>query len=266
MIGKGIRGGFKVTGEPSRSPTTRSWPQATRGLQALRQDPDRRADRQDHASSSPRSRPATSRRPRRSSRSPAPTGSASSRSRRSSATSTRRSTPARPTWRRARSGPASTRSRRTLGHQGRQQVTARPPTSCSPTSRRSWTSPTPRSCRRCNLANGAKELLDEVATGKITGEEDTFSHTDLWDFEANLEGSRAAIAALRPVIEERDAAPGQDARRKFAAAEAELDKHRNGDGWKLHNELSEADAQGARRLDQRAGRADQQGRPAGRAK
>ena len=56
------------------------------------------------------------------------------------------------------------------------------------------------------LANGAKELLDEVATGKITGEEDRYSHTDLWDFDANLEGSKAAIAALRPVLEERDPA------------------------------------------------------------
>ncbi|GAB3863109.1 iron uptake system protein EfeO [Dactylosporangium cerinum] len=92
-----------------------------------------------------------------------------------------------------------------------------------------------------NLANGAKELLDEVATGKITGEEDTFSHTDLWDFAANLEGSRAAIAALRPVIAEKDAALAKTLEDKFAAAQAELDKHRNGDGWKFHNELSEAD-------------------------
>ncbi|MEV6928861.1 iron uptake system protein EfeO [Dactylosporangium sp. NPDC051485] len=90
------------------------------------------------------------------------------------------------------------------------------------------------------LANGAKELLDEVATGKITGEEDIFSHTDLWDFQANLEGSRAAIAALRPVIEEKDAALAKTLDEKFAAAQAELDKYRNGDGWKLHNELSEA--------------------------
>ena len=50
------------------------------------------------------------------------------------------------------------------------------------------------------LANGAKELLDEVATGKITGEEDRYSHTDLWDFDANLEGSKAAVAALRPAL------------------------------------------------------------------
>src|SRR6266508_6335418 len=51
------------------------------------------------------------------------------------------------------------------------------------------------------LANGAKELLDEVATGKITGEEDTFSHTDLWDFAANVDGSKAAVAALRPALD-----------------------------------------------------------------
>ena len=72
------------------------------------------------------------------------------------------------------------------------------------------------------LANGAKELLDEVATGKITGEEDRYSHTDLWDFAANIEGSKAAIAALRPVLEERDPDAGQGARREFARVEAAL--------------------------------------------
>ncbi|NUR89949.1 MAG: peptidase M75 family protein [Nonomuraea sp.] len=92
-----------------------------------------------------------------------------------------------------------------------------------------------------NLANGAKELLDEVATGKITGEEDTWSHTDLWDFDANLQGSKAAVQALRPVIEERDAALVKTLDEKFAAAEAELGTHQRGDGWKLHDELSKAE-------------------------
>jgi iron uptake system component EfeO len=91
------------------------------------------------------------------------------------------------------------------------------------------------------LANGAKELLDEVASGKITGEEDIFSHTDLWDFRANLEGSKAAVAALRPVLDDRDPALAGILDEKFAAAEATLDKHRKGDGWRLHNELSEAE-------------------------
>jgi iron uptake system component EfeO len=91
------------------------------------------------------------------------------------------------------------------------------------------------------LANGAKELLDEVASGKITGEEDIFSHTDLWDFRANLEGSKAAVAALRPVLDDRDPALAKTLDEKFAAAEATLDKHRKGDGWRLHNELSESE-------------------------
>ncbi|WP_213453617.1 iron uptake system protein EfeO [Rhizomonospora bruguierae] len=91
------------------------------------------------------------------------------------------------------------------------------------------------------LANGAKELLDEVATGKITGEEDRYSHTDLWDFAANLEGSKAAIAALRPALEQRAPDLVKQLDSEFAATEAALGKHRSGDGWKLHNQLSQAE-------------------------
>ncbi|GII42300.1 iron uptake system protein EfeO [Planotetraspora phitsanulokensis] len=91
------------------------------------------------------------------------------------------------------------------------------------------------------LGNGAKELLDEVATGKITGEEDRYSHTDLWDFDANLQGSEAAVQSLRPVLEERDPALVKTLDEKFAAAEAALEAHRQGDGWKLHNELTKDD-------------------------
>lgn len=91
------------------------------------------------------------------------------------------------------------------------------------------------------LANGAKALLDEVASGKITGEEERYSHTDLWDFNANLEGSKAAVAALRPALEQRapDLVKQLDA--EFANVEAVLGKHRAGDGWKLHTQLSKAE-------------------------
>ncbi|MEU7000073.1 iron uptake system protein EfeO [Nonomuraea sp. NPDC046570] len=88
------------------------------------------------------------------------------------------------------------------------------------------------------LGNGAKELLDEVATGKITGEEDRYSHTDLWDFAANLAGSKAAVQSLRPVLEERAPELVKTLDEKFAAAETALEAHRAGDGWKLHTELS----------------------------
>lgn len=91
------------------------------------------------------------------------------------------------------------------------------------------------------LANGAKELLDEVASGKITGEEDRYSHTDLWDFAANVEGSKAAVQALRPTLEERapELVTALDA--AFANVDTALGKHRAGDGWKLHNQLTQAE-------------------------
>jgi len=94
------------------------------------------------------------------------------------------------------------------------------------------------------LANGAKELLDEVATGKITGEEDRYSHTDLYDFRSNVDGSQAAIAALRPVLEERDAALVSTLDERFAAVDTLLETYRSGDGFKLYTELTPDDIKG----------------------
>ena len=91
------------------------------------------------------------------------------------------------------------------------------------------------------LANGAKELLDEVATGKVTGEEDRYSHTDLWDFKANVEGSQAAVAALRPVIDEKDQTLGPVLDERFAAVDTLLENYRAGDGFKSYTGLTEDD-------------------------
>ena len=91
------------------------------------------------------------------------------------------------------------------------------------------------------LANGAKELLDEVATGKITGEEDRYSHTDLWDFQANVDGSRAAVAALRPAIDARNPALGPVLDQRFADVDRLLAQYRVGDGFTLYTELTPDD-------------------------
>jgi iron uptake system component EfeO len=90
------------------------------------------------------------------------------------------------------------------------------------------------------LAQGSKGLLDEVATGKITGEEDEFSHTDLWDFKANIEGSQAAIASLRPVLEKQDPALVKKLDAEFAALDAELNQHQDEETgeWAFYDELS----------------------------
>ncbi len=94
------------------------------------------------------------------------------------------------------------------------------------------------------LANGAKALLDEIATGKITGEEDRYSHTDLWDFAANLEGSQAAVQALRPFLADADPDLVTEIDERFAATEAELEQYRSGDGWVLHDTLTQDQLRG----------------------
>ena len=55
-----------------------------------------------------------------------------------------------------------------------------------------------------DLANGAAALLEEVQSNKITGEEEEFSHIDLIDFAANVEGARQAFAYLQPGLEKID--------------------------------------------------------------
>ncbi|MGV9555272.1 iron uptake system protein EfeO [Streptomyces sp. NPDC003522] len=77
-----------------------------------------------------------------------------------------------------------------------------------------------------SMANGAKELLDEVATGKVTGEEERYSHTDLVDFKANVEGAEKAFELLEPVAKENDAALVTELDKQFAALNTLLDKYR----------------------------------------
>ncbi|GAB3279482.1 hypothetical protein GCM10027449_20080 [Sinomonas notoginsengisoli] len=88
------------------------------------------------------------------------------------------------------------------------------------------------------LGAGAKELLDEVARGKVTGEEEAFSHTDLWDFKANVDGAKAAYEALKPGVARTDAALVTDLDAKFAAVEAGLALHASGDGYVAYTDLT----------------------------
>jgi len=93
------------------------------------------------------------------------------------------------------------------------------------------------------IAGGAQGLLDEVAASKITGEEDTFSHTDLWDFKANVDGSQTAVASVRPILDERNADLGKKVDQRFAESEALLEKYRQGDGFVLYDTVTEPQRQ-----------------------
>ncbi|KRE91989.1 iron uptake system protein EfeO [Arthrobacter sp. Soil764] len=88
------------------------------------------------------------------------------------------------------------------------------------------------------LGNGAKELLDEVATGKVTGEEEIWSHTDLWDFQANVDGARIAFENLKPALQQKDAALAASLEEKFAALQDELATHAQGSGFTSYDKLA----------------------------
>jgi iron uptake system component EfeO len=91
------------------------------------------------------------------------------------------------------------------------------------------------------ITNGSKELLDEVATGKITGEEERYSHTDLYDFQANVEGAQRGYDALRAVIVERDPDLAEQLDTRFAAMNRLLAQYRSGDGFVSYDDLSKQD-------------------------
>jgi iron uptake system component EfeO len=79
------------------------------------------------------------------------------------------------------------------------------------------------------LANGATELLNEVATSKITGEEDRYSHTDLSDFEANVVGGKAAVDLLMPALKQLDAGLASTIEQRFVDVFDSLKPYKKGD-------------------------------------
>ena len=89
------------------------------------------------------------------------------------------------------------------------------------------------------LSNGAKELLDEVATGKVTGEEEIWSHTDLWDFQANVDGARIAFEELKPVVESKNPELADALTMRFKALQDLLDQYREPDGFVLYTDLTQ---------------------------
>lgn len=93
------------------------------------------------------------------------------------------------------------------------------------------------------ISNGAISLLDEVANGKITGEEDWWSGTDLSDFAANVEGSKMAFSLVRDFADSRGAAGTKlvsQIDRGFSALEAELAVHGSlADGFAPYSTVTE---------------------------
>jgi iron uptake system component EfeO len=88
------------------------------------------------------------------------------------------------------------------------------------------------------IANGSRGLLEEVATGKVTGEEEYWSRTDLWDFQANVDGARVGYEGVRPILEQKDPDLAATLDTRFEELQTLLDAQRVGDGFTLYDDLT----------------------------
>lgn len=91
------------------------------------------------------------------------------------------------------------------------------------------------------VVGGAAALIEEVAAGKISGEEERYSHTDLSDFDANVAGSKQIVELLRPLIAKADAPLLKAIDDNFASINNTLGKYRRGEVWASYSELTTAD-------------------------
>ena len=92
-----------------------------------------------------------------------------------------------------------------------------------------------------DVANGAATLLEEVATTKIVGEEETFSHTDLYDFQANVEGAKVAYGNVEDLMKKKDSKLAEKITTQFKAVEDLVAAQANGqtaDGQKTYADYS----------------------------
>ena len=92
------------------------------------------------------------------------------------------------------------------------------------------------------MVGGAAVLIEEVAATKISGEEDRYSHTDLWDFQANIDGAKTIVDLLRPLLVKGDKALTAKIDTQFATVDRTLAKYKLKDGgFETYDKLTEAD-------------------------
>jgi iron uptake system component EfeO len=91
-----------------------------------------------------------------------------------------------------------------------------------------------------DVVEGSQGLLEEVAGGKVTGEEEYWSRTDLWDFQANLDGALEGFELFEPILEGRDKALAEKIDDQFDAIQDLLDQTREGEGFVSYDKLTKA--------------------------
>ena len=88
-----------------------------------------------------------------------------------------------------------------------------------------------------SMVGGAADLIEEVASKKISGEEDRYSRTDLVDFQANVDGAQKIVALLDPLVQKRDLTLITRVKANFGKVDAVLSKYRTAHGFESYDKL-----------------------------
>lgn len=91
------------------------------------------------------------------------------------------------------------------------------------------------------VVGGAADLIEEVASSKISGEEDRYSHTDLWDFQANVDGAQKIVNLLRPQLQKDNAALLAKVDANFKKVDTILAKYKTKEGYETYDKLTDGD-------------------------
>ena len=92
------------------------------------------------------------------------------------------------------------------------------------------------------MVGGAAALIEEVAASKISGEEDRYSGTDLYDFQANVDGAEKIVALLDPLLGKADSALQQKIAANFKTVDTVLAKYKTADGgFENYDKLTQPD-------------------------
>lgn len=91
------------------------------------------------------------------------------------------------------------------------------------------------------VVSGAGALIEEVAATKISGEEDRYSHTDLWDFKANVDGSQKIFDLVSPLLVKKDPEFVKKVADNFNVVDETLGKYKTSKGYELYDKLSQPD-------------------------
>ncbi|QMV44097.1 iron uptake system protein EfeO [Cohnella cholangitidis] len=89
-----------------------------------------------------------------------------------------------------------------------------------------------------SMVAGAMELLNEAAISKITGEEEIYSHTDLVDFAANVDGSKTVYLAIIPALNEKNPDLANQLDQQFQSLEETLRGHHKNGQYVSYDQLT----------------------------